>query len=263
MPNLLSELAKRSYSKPPEWMLSCAEHGFYTSFFIRSKWSICTVCQLKKDWQNEQYEIAEWQKESARRELEKRLGQAAIPDRFMESTFENYLISNEGQEMALAKAKSYADHFDAAMSLGSSLIMRGGLGTGKTHLASAIAHHVMSKGKTAIFSGLIGILNVVKQTYSKDAETSESEAINAYILPDLLIIDEVGVQRFTEAEMVIIYQIINGRYEKKKPVVLTTNCDICNLELAIGERCLDRLRDGGKMIEFDWGSNRDRRTKEK
>lgn len=75
--------------------------------------------------------------------------------------------------------------------------------------------------------------------------------------PSLLVIDEVGVAFGTESERTIFYQIINGRYERVLPTVLVSNLAEKDLPASIGERAMDRLREGGGVtLVFDWESYR-------
>ena len=73
--------------------------------------------------------------------------------------------------------------------------------------------------------------------------------------PDLLILDEVGVQFGSDFEKQILFDVLNERYEKLKPSILLSNIPGDQLADYLGERVTDRLREnGGKMIGFDWDS---------
>ena len=74
---------------------------------------------------------------------------------------------------------------------------------------------------------------------------------------DLLVIDEVGAQFGSDTEKLFIFDIIDGRYQDMKPTILISNLDIAGIKDVIGERCVDRLREGGgSMIAFNWESSR-------
>jgi DNA replication protein DnaC len=75
---------------------------------------------------------------------------------------------------------------------------------------------------------------------------------------DLLIIDEIGVQFGTDTERMIIYDILDQRYEAMLPVILTTNVmDLKSLETYLGDKIIDRLYEGDSRIyRFDWHSYR-------
>src|SRR5690606_23131134 len=100
-------------------------------------------------------------------------------------------------------------------------------------------------------------IRAVKDTYRRDSTQTEAEAIASFVTPDLLILDEVGVQFGSDTEKLILFEIINGRYESMKPTIVISNLAIGELEAYLGERAFDRLREGGgKAVVFDWPSYR-------
>ena len=92
----------------------------------------------------------------------------------------------------------------------------------------------------------------VKETYAKDAGRTEAQAIRDLVDPDLLILDEVGVPHGSNTEKLILFEIINGRYEAVRPTIVISNLDAAGLEQFLGERAFDRLREGGgRLVVFD------------
>ena len=132
----------------------------------------------------------------------------------------------------------------------------GGVGAGKTHLAVGIAHRLMEQGRIAVFTSVINAIRRVKDTYRRDSGQSEAQVVAGFIRPDLLILDEVGVQFGSETEKMILFEIINGRYEQLKPTIVISNLADALTDY-LGERVVDRLREGGgRMLIFDWPSYR-------
>lgn len=81
--------------------------------------------------------------------------------------------------------------------------------------------------------------------------------ISYFTKPDLLIIDEIGVQFGSDAEKLIMFEIINTRYERMKPTILISNQSKEELAAFIGERVIDRMNDGGGCtLAFTWDSYR-------
>ena len=73
--------------------------------------------------------------------------------------------------------------------------------------------------------------------------------------PDLLILDEVGVQYGSESERIELFKVVNGRYDELKPMIMLSNLAITRLLEYLGERIYDRLLDaGGRVVTFDWKS---------
>ncbi len=98
----------------------------------------------------------------------------------------------------------------------------------------------------------------MKDTFSRDSEVSQSEIITRLGEIDLLVIDEVGIQFGTDTELMILYEILDLRYEALLPVILTTDItDLKTLEKLLGERIIDRLFEGeSEIITFEWESYR-------
>ncbi|WP_181944086.1 ATP-binding protein, partial [Klebsiella pneumoniae] len=74
-----------------------------------------------------------------------------------------------------------------------------------------------------VFTTALKIAREFKSTWSKTATRSEEDVIRFFTKPDLLIIDEVGIQFGSKAEEMIMFEIINTRYERLKPTILISN----------------------------------------
>lgn len=183
-----------------------------------------------------------------------------LPDRFAHATLDNYHAVNEDATRCLKLCKAYASKWPERLKQGGGLVMCGKPGTGKNHLALAIAKHVINQHQSAaMFTTALRIARMFKSTWSKNSEYTESEVIKTYTDPDLLIIDEVGVQFGSDSEKLILFEIINTRYEKMRPTILISNLPKDELSAFIGERVIDRMNDGGGCtLAFTWDSYRSR-----
>lgn len=236
---------------------SCDKHGIYTArHVLGSIWSRCDACDREAtERKMRAAEVAaQEQKQQTVRMI---LGRSGIPPRFAGRTFDTYRASDERQMRVLNICKAYAAKFEDRLSQGGGLVMCGMPGTGKTHLACAIAHEIAQRGRTSLFVSAVSAVRRVKQTYSRDSNETEAEAIARFVSPELLIVDEVGVQFGSDTEKMILFEIINTRYEQMMPTILISNLTREELSAFVGERVMDRMSEGGGVVlAFDWQSAR-------
>lgn len=244
--------------KPETRPASCEKHGAFESRkLFGSVWSKCAKC-VEEHEAEERKRQAEMAAENQRRAWEQKIGRAGIPERFRDRELAGYVAKTEGQQRALKFAQAYAEGFDAVAKTGRSVLFIGKPGTGKTHLAIGIALHVMREHKrNALFVTVMRAIRSIKETWRKDSEMSEADAIEDLVFPDLLILDEVGIQFGSEAEKLLLFDVLNERYERRKPTLMLSNLTAQEVAAYLGERVMDRLReDGGRSIVFDWESHR-------
>lgn len=222
----------------------------------RSECKRCLEERLVK-LQSDEGAIQQRRKESA---INRLMGDLNLPQRFAHATLDNYEAVNPEAARCLKLCKAYAAKWPDRRKQGGGLVMCGKPGTGKNHLALAIAQHVINEHQHgAMFTTALRVARAFKSTWGKNAERTEYDVIHAYTDPDLLIIDEVGVQFGSESEKLILFEVINTRYEQMKPTILISNLPLEELSAFIGERVIDRMNDGGGCtLAFTWDSYRSR-----
>ena len=242
-------------------MRTCGKHGQYEARVIEALGRVitntrCPRCEDDAAKAADRYALAEAE-EAKKRRVEALMRRASIPTRFKDKTFWNYEANEAGQERALKIARAYADAWDRVLAKGTSLIFSGAPGTGKTHLACAIANRVIANGASAVYSTVSDALRSIRRAYEPGSGLSEGDAINALADPALLVLDEVGTDYGTDHSKVLLFDVLNKRYEQVRPTIILTNLDRDALAGHLGERIMDRLREGGgMMVSFGWASYR-------
>ncbi|MEN0581594.1 ATP-binding protein [Phytobacter palmae] len=205
-------------------------------------------------WQQEEgrKRTAELEKQNQRARSEKIFGRAGIQDLHKHCSFSNYQVDNAGQRKAMSMAKSYAHNFGTGFT---SFIFSGNPGTGKNHLAAAVGNYLLHHGHTVLVVTIPDLMLRVRACY--DGDQSEAALLDDLCKVDLLVLDEVGIQRGSTGEKVIINQVIDRRLSSLRPVGILTNLNHPELSATLGERVMDRLQmDGGMWVNFDWDSHR-------
>ena len=248
------------HAEPKTRTDTCETHGpFEAKCFIGSIWSKCPTCGAEAA-AKEKAEREAKERDDRRQAWQRRIGEAGIPERFQNRSLQSFVAETDAQAAALQFATAYADDFDDALATGRSALFIGKPGTGKTHLAVGIGLRIMHRdNRTVLFTTVMRAIRRVKDTWGRESRESETQAIAALVFPDLLILDEVGVQFGSDTEKLILFDVLNERYEKRRPTLLLSNLTLDDVKSYLGERVFDRLReDGGEAIPFDWPSWRGR-----
>lgn len=105
------------------------------------------------------------------------------------------------------------------------LLLMGGCGTGKTHLAVAALQQIIESGKPGkvLFSNFQDLIQEIQASFSSEQAPSKSEILQPLREADLLVLDELGSQKPTTFVQEILYYIINSRYNDDKTTIFTTN----------------------------------------
>lgn len=169
-----------------------------------------------------------------------------MDEKFAESTFENWDFE-KGPKTMHELGKRFCQNFNEVKRKGLGLLIHGEPGNGKTYLSSSIANELLSKGTPVICVSVDGLLSRIKETYSKWGQQAEQDIIRGLQNADLLIIDDLGTEKSSDWSISTIYNIIDGRYRQRLPLIITTNLKInsdeINGELAdrYGRRTEDRI----------------------
>ncbi|MBR3416860.1 MAG: ATP-binding protein [Clostridia bacterium] len=128
--------------------------------------------------------------------------------------------------------RRYADGFGDVLRENVGLVLYGPVGSGKTFLASCVCSRVIEKGYTARFLNL----GALAQKSVSIKETEREEAREAIMTPDLIVLDDLGVERRSEYMDEAVYTVVNARYMANKPAIFTTNLRTSDFENPKDER---------------------------
>lgn len=205
----------------------------------------------------------EEQREFEARERQRRVASAlkscGIPPLLARCRFENYRVTLPGQQEALEVARDFAARFDEYRERCENLIFAGNCGTGKDHLACAIAMRLMSAGRTAYFGTAREVVMDLRRSWDDASAPSEHDVTAMLKGVDLLVLSDVGAGATSDAARDQLCTVIDGRTVHLRPTIITTNLPPDALKEALGDRAYDRFR-GTRVVPFDWGSYRGSRA---
>ena len=151
----------------------------------------------------------------------------------------------------------YCKHYAASFKPGAeNLLLIGGAGLGKTHIASAIGHSVINKGYSVVYESAQKVIDTYDaERFGKDPNADPSRFLNC----DLLIMDDLGTEFNTSFTLAAIFGLINHRIINGLSTIITTNLNFTEIEAAYKERICSRLR--GEYTALVFCGNDIRRAK--
>lgn len=174
-----------------------------------------------------------------------------------ESLYKNNFENDNGLCKKMNIAKKYVKNWDSAKENNLGLVIFGDVGTGKSYMAAAIANALIDRFVSVRMTNCSNIINAIFK------DNSIIDELDKF---DLLILDDFGTERLTDFGEEQIYNIINGRYECGKPLIITTNLNLKEMkepQSISGKRIFDRIWEMCSPVEIKGESIRKQIAKQK
>lgn len=170
------------------------------------------------------------------------LKQWEIPKKHLESSFDTFKGGDSAKKICQEAAKKYE-----------SVLLTGLTGCGKTHLAVAMARHIITGAKKPIYSEYEGervglfvtvpeLLLEIRKSFGKE-DQDESKIVDKYSNVSLLILDDLGAEKCSEWAEATLYIIIDRRNRDEMMTIVTSNLSLPEIEQHLGARIASRLSD--------------------
>ncbi len=166
----------------------------------------------------QQEELAQRKREQAKAEHLDRIRRLKS-NGIQEKTLSEWTFACAADTDGIRFARRYVEHWAEAKQNNLGLLLWGDVGTGKSFAAACIANALLESGVPVLMTNFSKILNQMGSMYSEERYRYIA-SFNAY---DLLIIDDLGIERSTEYALEQVYAVIDERYKAKKPLIITTN----------------------------------------
>jgi DNA replication protein DnaC len=178
------------------------------------------------------------------------LENCGISEAFLKKSFNNYTPKNVAQREAKETAALYALNFQNIRNeRNNSIAFLKQVGAGKTHLSIAICNTLMEQGVGVRYMQYREVITRLKQNMTD--ESYYQNEMHKYKECPVLLIDDLYKGKTTESDINLVYEIINHRYLKGMPIILSCEYDMDRLlefDEAIGSRIAEMCK--GRIIEF-------------
>ena len=156
-------------------------------------------------------------------------------------TFETFSL--DGQGISQERQRNLRHVYDTTLAYARKpegwLVLIGGYGCGKTHLAAAIANHVLRSGVAPLFVTVPDLLDHLRSTFGPGSPQPYSDRFDQVRNTPLLILDDLGTENATPWALEKLFQLLNHRYMARLPTVITTNQDLENIDARLRSRLVD------------------------
>lgn len=181
--------------------------------------------------------------------------------RFRNCSLENYNCDTDTQKRLVEYLKTcIANNFE------DNIIIMGGVGLGKTHIAYAVVNALEEIKQTptseyytknkVYMTTIKTIIDDIRKCWKPNADDYDYRRVNQVKTIPLLIIDEIGIQYGSESERIELFDIFNYRYNEMLPTIVISNCNKQQMGKILGQRIIDRLFGSAKVFEIQGKSKR-------
>lgn len=168
-----------------------------------------------------------------------RLKVASLMDAKLKSATLKTFTQKEDNQKLYTIVKNYVDNFETFYKSNRGLLFWGTVGTGKSYAAACIANELLNRKTPVVMTSFVKVLQVIQ-----DNTENETEFVNRLCAARLLIIDDLGTERNTDYALEKVYNVIDSRYRTGKPLILTTNLNLQDMQMTQDiryQRIYDRI----------------------
>lgn len=202
--------------------------------------TLACACEIQAS-EKEMQRIKDYEKYQRQRRMRKNSG---LEGAAQELTFANFK-PRPGADEALQVARDYVANWQQRLQAGEGFTLAGAYGNGKSHLAAAAIHELISRGISAAYQPVAELLKRVRATYDGSARETEAQVLEWLQSVHCLALDDIGAQKQTQWAEEFLFTVLDHRYRHRLPTIITTNCTAIDgensLSTVLGERATDRL----------------------
>ena len=151
-------------------------------------------------------------------EPQRLLAESNLGERFKHRTFASFDAKRDREAFDLCS--KYANDERLMERKRNSLLIAGGYGSGKTHLAAAISNALIDRGIPVLFGTSITHFDNIRSGFET---TGGNRHLAKMKSASVLVIDDLGKEKKSDWTRQVLFDVVNYRYEHKLPIIITTN----------------------------------------
>jgi DNA replication protein DnaC len=154
------------------------------------------------------------------------LAAAHIPKRYEHCELSSFTTDFPGADSSISlahiSASRFVEEFDPAS--GAGLLLVGGIGSGKTHLAVGILKELIARrGSHCLFCDYRELLKHIQNSYNDSVQATELDVLRPVFDAEVLVLDELGAVKPSEWVWDTVSLVLNTRYNDNRTTIITTN----------------------------------------
>lgn len=192
------------------------------------KLKVATMCRCEREV--EERRKREKQNEEDMERIRKLKKASLMDEKLSGATFRNFKPTKYNARN-LKLCQRYAEKFDLMLEKNQGLLFWGDVGTGKSFAAACIANYLLERKIPVIMTSFVKLLEVIQASREE-----EPAILNRLGYAKLVIFDDLGAERGTDYALEKVYNIVDSRYRKNLPMILTTNLTIEDMKSEVDMR---------------------------
>lgn len=224
--------------------MPCPEHGITPS----RRADECTAClqelaQLKAQHARAVSAYQWWRDHSG------------IPARFAGKTVASWRPTGKPNQQAHDLVTRYSLAIKPQVEAGRGIVLLGPVGTGKTHILTALTADAIEAGIRACYAVWPSVIARHRDAQA-DRKHADRDLLEYLATCELLALDELGLTDLTPWQAGELFRLIDARYREQRATLIAANLTAATLAPALGERVADRLRDACAVLSLAGESQR-------
>jgi DNA replication protein DnaC len=220
----------------------------------------CSKHNIEHRWGCARCEEEEIYNDARNSQIAKLFAESGLSPKSIKYNFDTYQFPKSKEFMT---CKRFAEKFRDLRKTGTSMILFGKAGAGKTGLASSVMSYVIKNYLLSVrYVKASDLVNELNESQDFNSDSTQSEIREKYKGYALLVIDELDQIRDTKNAKSHIFNILDDRHEHEMPTIVISNLNFGAIKELVGDRTVDRLCQNGTTLEFSGVNQRQKPSRQ-